>query len=607
MRNISTLLLLLAFLSSNAQLDGSPDPAFGANGLVATLDAGPTAYHTRQKVIITTNGKILQSFLSAVNSSSPDFGIARYNADGTLDRSFGNNGMVRTDFGGTDLPGTMAVQKDGKIVLAGRSIAPDLSETFAVARYNSNGTPDSSFHGDGKLTTTIGISGSAFAGCLQDNGKIVVGGYVRTGGFLSFALVRYNTDGTPDNSFGSNGIVITDMTAAVDGSDVIQAIALQPDGRIIAAGYSNNAGMTGPLTMDFAVARYNSNGTPDNSFGNDGKVITSIEGFTAGIKSLVVQPDGKIIAAGSGDGNNGSDMVLVRYLATGELDNSFHGDGIAITNTGNGRNEEIHDIILQPNGKILAAGYTDYGYATDHDFIVARYNTDGSPDGSFGAGGMRIIDFGHNDTGASLALQDGTRLVVSGTSANRLALARLLNAAIILPVSLTTFTGEKRGGSVYLAWQTVSERSTDAFELERSADGVNFTPIGTVAASGNSSSIRDYSFTDAHPLNTNFYRLRIINSDRSANYSRIVTVRFGSAAITLQAFPNPVKNSLNLQFAAPAGQVKVQVLDVSGRTVKMIELKSTGSVLTTSIDMSGFRPGAYIIRVNGESIRVVKE
>ncbi|HEY0068086.1 MAG TPA: T9SS type A sorting domain-containing protein [Flavisolibacter sp.] len=606
MRNIFTLLLLLAVLSSNAQLDGSPDPGFGTHGLVATLDAGPTAYHTRQKVILTGNGKILQSFLSAVNSSSPDFGIARYNRDGTLDGSFGTNGMVRTDFGGTDIPGTMAVQKDGKIVLVGRSIAPDLSETFAVARYNSNGTPDSSFDGDGRLTTSIGISGSGFAGCLQDDGKIVVGGYVRSGGYLSFALVRFNTDGTPDNTFGSNGIVITDMADAVDGWDEIQAIALQPDGRIVAAGYTNNAGMAGPLTMDFAIARYNADGTPDDSFGDHGKVITPVEGFSTEIKSLIVQPDGKIIAAGSGHGN-GSDMVLVRYTASGGLDNSFNGNGIVITNTVNDRSEEIHDMVLQPDGKILAAGYTDYGYATDHDFMVVRYNTNGTLDGSFGTGGIRIIDFGHNDTGASLALQDGSRLIVSGTSANRLALVRLLNSAIILPVSLTTFTAEKRGSSVQLTWQTASEISAGFFELERSADGVNFTSIGTVAASGNSSSVRNYSFTDAQPFNTNFYRLRIINSDRSANYSRIVTVRFGSAGITLQAFPNPVKNSLNIQFTAPAGQVKLQVLDVSGRMMKMIELKSTGSALTTSIDMSGFRPGAYVIRMNEQSIRVVKE
>jgi uncharacterized delta-60 repeat protein len=555
---------------------------------------------------MTGNGKILQSFLSMVNSSSSDFGIARYNPDGTLDASFGTNGMVRTDFGGKDIPGTMCVQKDGKIVLAGRSIAPDLSETFAVARYNSNGTPDSSFDGDGRLTTTIGISGSGFAGCIQANGKILVGGYVRTGGYLNFALVRYNTDGTQDNSFGSNGIVITDMMNTVDGWDVIQAVTLQPDGRIVAAGYTNNAGMGTPLTMDFAIARYNTDGTPDNSFGGDGKVVTSVEGYSTEIKSLFVQPDGKIIAAGSGHGNS-TDMVLVRYTADGRLDNSFDNDGIVITNTSNDRDEEIHDIILQPNGKILAAGYTDYGYATDHDFMVLRYNADGSLDGSFGSGGIRIIDFGNSDTGASLAFQDGNSLIVSGTSGNRLALARLLNSAIVLPVSLTTFTAEKKGSSVHLTWQTVSERSTDAFDIERSADGVNFTSIGTISASGNSSSARNYSFTDAQPLNTNFYRLRIVNSDRSANYSRIVTVRFGSAAITLQAFPNPVRNSLNLQFTAPAGQVRVQVLDVSGRMVKMIGLRSTGSVLTTSIDMSGFRPGAYVIRVNEESIRVVKE
>jgi uncharacterized delta-60 repeat protein len=600
MRNIFTPLLLLSFIAANAQ-DGAPDPSFGTNGLVSTYPNG-NVNPDRQKVTVVSGDKIYQCY-SVSNGTNNDFGLVRYNSDGTLDNTFDGDGIVRTDFGGDDGATSMFIQADGKIVVAGYSIVSGTG-VFAVARYNTNGSLDNTFDTDGKVTTAIGTDDAAYSVSIQSNGRIVVGGRARIGTNYVFALTRYTTTGLLDNTFDTDGRVVTDIGNAA-GVDAVYSLVVQNDSRIVAAGSS----FDGTSITYFALARYNTNGSLDNTFEYDGTVLTSLtaNGNDAAY-AVTVQTDGKIIAAGSSFNGSNFDMGLVRYTSTGFLDNSFDGDGRVITNLPHNGSEEINAIGQQSNGKILVAGYTDYGFSTQRDFVAARYNADGSLDGSFGtSAGYTIIDFGGDDVGYSLDSQ-GLNLIVGGTSGTSLAIARLLNSSMILPVSLTTFTAEKSGSGVKLGWETVNERETDAFEVERSADGVNFTSIGTVTASGNSSSVRNYTFTDAQPLqNINFYRLKIVNSDRSVNYSRIVTVRFGSAAITLQAFPNPVKNSLNLQFTVPAGQVKVQVLDVSGRMVKMIELKSAGTALTTSIDMSGFRPGAYIIRVNEQSIKVMKD
>ncbi|HEY0110736.1 MAG TPA: delta-60 repeat domain-containing protein, partial [Fibrella sp.] len=532
MRNIFTPLLLLSFIATNAQ-DGTLDPSFGTGGLVSTYPNG-NVNPDRQKVTVVSGDKIYQCY-SVSNGTNNDFGLVRYNSDGTLDNTFDGDGIVRTDFGGDDGATSMFVQADGKIVVAGYSIVGG-NGVFAVARYNTNGSLDNTFDTDGRVTTAIGTDDAAYSVSLQSDGRIVVGGRSRFGTNYVFSLVRYNTNGSLDNTFDTDGRVTTDIGVA-SGVDAVYSIAIQNDGRIVAAGSSFN----GTSITYFALARYNTNGSLDNTFEYDGTVLTSLtaNGNDAAY-AVTIQTDGRIIAAGSAYNGTNFDLGLVRYTSTGFLDNSFDGDGRVITNLPHNGSEEINAIGQQSNGKILVAGYTDYGFSTQRDFVVARYNADGSPDGSFGSGGHTIIDFGGDDIGYSLDSQ-GLNLIVGGTSGTSLAIARLLNSSMILPVSLTTFTAEKRGSGVQLTWETVNERQTDAFEIERSADGVNFTSIGTVTASGNSSSVRNYTFTDAQPLQSiNFYRLKIVNSDRSVNYSRIVTVRFSGAAITLQAFPNPV-------------------------------------------------------------------
>ncbi len=226
---------------------------------------------------------------------------------GHLRRPFGPTGIVTTDFTGptSDRGGDVAIQADGKIVVVGSA-----GRQFALARYNSGGSLDTSFDGDGKVTTNFG--GFAFASgvALQPDGKIVaVGG---SGG--NFALARYNSNGSLDTNFDGDGKVLTDF----GGSESARAVAIQPNGKIVAAGGSFSFAT---FTQSFALARYNPNGSLDPSFDTDGKVTTALGGFARGV---AVRPDDKIVAAGTtfNPATSTTDFTVVRYNRDGSLDGS---------------------------------------------------------------------------------------------------------------------------------------------------------------------------------------------------------------------------------------------------------------------------------------------
>jgi len=218
-----------------------------------TTDFGGSDYGF--SVALQPDGKIV-----VAGYAGGDFALARYNSDGALDTSFGSGGKVTTDFGGSYHPDgfSVALQPDGKIVVAGYA-----GGDFALARYNSDGALDTSFGSGGKVTTDFGGSDAGYSVALQPDGKIVVAGYAG----LDFALARYNSDGALDTSFGTGGKVTTDFSG---GRDVGYSVALQPDGKIVVAGYAG---------VDFALARYNSDGALDTSFGSGGKVTTDFRRF----------------------------------------------------------------------------------------------------------------------------------------------------------------------------------------------------------------------------------------------------------------------------------------------------------------------------------------
>lgn len=333
---------------------------------------------------------------------------------GDLDASFGSGGRVTTDLGGFDIVYAMTIQNDGKIITAGTA-----GLQFALARYNADGSLDTEFGEAGKVKTDFYPLGAqfevAYAVALQPDGKIVAAGY---GGDssrgLDFALARYNSDGTLDKSFGDRGKVVTEFRS-FNSTEFIQAIGIQSDGRIVAVGGASSPGFG--LNQVFGVARYNTDGSIDPTFGTGGK--TSVTFFNNSSinempRAVAFQPDGKIVVAGFASSYFG----IARFNSDGSLDTGFGNGGKVITDFENGGDEAIA-ISLQSDGHMLVAGRSTHSVA-DEDLAVARYNPDGTLDTNFGVGGMLRADFFPTGTGISreglnsIIFQDDQKIIAAG-------------------------------------------------------------------------------------------------------------------------------------------------------------------------------------------------
>ncbi|MDE2180609.1 MAG: hypothetical protein KGJ40_07160, partial [candidate division NC10 bacterium] len=416
------LIFLITLIVRPAQAaDGDLDPTFGAGGTVTT-DFSSSSSDWAFALILQPDGKLV-----AAGRSSYNFALTRYNANGTLDTSFGSGGKVTTDFGFKDTAFALILQPDGKLVAAGTSAqfgGNSNTDRFALARYNADGSLDPSFGGGGTVTT--GFEGTtlddAFALILQPDGKLVAAG----SSGLTFALARYNADGSLDPGFGSGGKVLTD----VGWPNGAFALILQPDGRLVAAGIGSTGGT--------ALVRYTANGTLDPSFGSGGTVTTDVPAY--GARALILQPDGKLVAAGSLDNN----FALARYnAADGSLDTSFGGGGTVMTDFGDA--DGAFALVLQPDGKLVAAGHTNAGGAWH--FALARYNANGTLDPSFGSGGTvaTVFDPSYWGEPQALVLQPDGKLVaagywITGRGGYDFALARYIGGG-----GLTTLTVTKAG------------------------------------------------------------------------------------------------------------------------------------------------------------------
>jgi serralysin len=232
--------------------------AMAAQAQAAPADFGGSFANTGRSILIQPGGKVL-----VVGRSGNDFGLARYTADGALDKTFSGDGKLHTDFSKrADVARAVVVQTDGKILVAGNS-----GKDFALARYTADGTLDQSFSSDGKLTTDFaGGSDDGRSMVVQTDGKIVVVGRSRK----NFALARYNTDGTLDHSFSGDGKQTTDFAHRADSA---RAVSVRTDGRILVAGRSGKA---------LALARYTAGGKLDLSFSHDGKLTSFIGGSDDG-------------------------------------------------------------------------------------------------------------------------------------------------------------------------------------------------------------------------------------------------------------------------------------------------------------------------------------
>jgi uncharacterized delta-60 repeat protein len=414
--------LVLVSAAPVAAAPGQLDMSFGASGTVVT--EFPASYSgARAVALLPGGGMVAAGFAHANDSVISDFALAQYDAGGALDTAFGIGGRVRTDFGGRyDDALAVFVQPNGKIVVAGTS-ADSSGSDMAVARYNRNGTPDTSFDGDGMALVDFGNESSARAVALQRDGKLVLAGWaLHTDGTSccssDFALVRLTGSGAMDSSFGDRGRVLTDFLPGTDnGYDAAFAVAVQPDGRIVAAG----AGVSGGASVDFAISRYRDDGSLDPTFSRDGRAVSDFAGYPDEIRALAIDARGRVVAGGQvcgfpGNSDEVCDFGLARYTQRGVLDEHFGHHGKVRTDLGADVSEGIRGVVVQRDGRIVAAGETRG--AGGEDVGLVRYRAGGRLDRSFGSDGIVTTPVSSStDEVGGLKLEADGRLVVAGTAA----------------------------------------------------------------------------------------------------------------------------------------------------------------------------------------------
>ncbi len=536
-------------------------------------------------IAVQADGKIL-----VAGSYSGSVALVKYNTDGSLDLSFNGTGRVVTSIPSRfSYASEMVLQRDGKIVVAG-GVFDATGGDFLLIRYNADGSLDLTFNSTGMVTTSFGpFEDYALAVALQSDGKIVAAGVANNARDRDFAAARYNTDGSLDLGFNGTGKIVT--TFYTYSYEEVTGLAVQPDGKIVLAGQSQEIAY-----YSFALARFNTDGSYDMSFDGDGKLMTPTS-YNEEIRDITIQPDSKIVVCGARIIPEGVGFALNRYNTDGSLDNTFDGDGKVHTLPGLGR-----AIAIQNDGKIVAAGIA--GGSQGYDFILFRYKTDGSIDMSFGPGGTVRTSFSAGDDACSAMKLFSNRIYVVGYSSAdginyNIALAAYKNDALPLPLYLISFDAVINGTSVVCKWQTEDELNTSHFNVERSNDGINFISTGKVYALG-ASTRQPYNFTDNLPAgnlqgSNIYYRLQVNDKDGKFTYSPIVNIAIKNKH-QFTVWPNPASSYL---YVKGDGLQHVEIVDNTGKLVF-----SKKSRAGNPIDVSQLAKGMFTIKLTNKQKEV---
>lgn len=407
-RKFLTILILFFINSINAQSDGTLDTSFGTNGKV-TSDIYGFADEING-LAIQSDGKVLAAGFCRTSVDNQDFCVTRYNVDGTLDTSFGTNGVVSLDIrdGNTkdDVAVAVLIQSDDKIVLAGYTDANSSTSPyyFALVRLNSDGSKDNSYATDGVLTFSFGDDAKAYNAIIQDDNKVLIVGELEGDSSKKklFAVARIDATGSLDTEFSVDGKQTVNIG---DSYDEAHAVAIESDKKIFIAGRGEN---------HMSIVKLTESGDLDTSFNTNGIVTTDIDGTEDGFRAVLPLDDDKILGIGvTYRGSNDRDLALIKYNVDGTIDTTFGTDGIIYTDIDNGSEDIVQSAILQKNGKYLVSGSL-YSNGTSYSFII-RYNSDGTLDTSFSSDGKVIVSYGSSFHSAkSIILQDDGKVLIGG-------------------------------------------------------------------------------------------------------------------------------------------------------------------------------------------------
>jgi uncharacterized delta-60 repeat protein len=423
-----------------------------------------------------------------------------YAAPGDIDTSFGNEGIVSTEIISSDV----SIDTKGRIVIAG--FLQDDVEKCALARFNKNGNIDENFGTNGIVSINFSDKNCKLYSVISDKNKIIAGGFVGK----DFILIKLNENGSVDTDFGMDGIVVTNVSGNSE-SDVIYDIALQSDGKIVAAGFSNN---------DYALVRYSKTGSLDFSFGNNGIVKNKFKEndttYNSIINSIDIQSDGKIIVGGNATVTIPSFgtftyFALSKLNSDGTIDTNFGIDGTIITHFPDENflsknkinldfptiSNAVHKVLIQPDSNILAAGFNNDKIA------IVRYKNNGSIDKTFGNNGFVIKDFDKNlDLVKDMTLQDDGKIIVGGSSNNNFLIMRFnsdgqLDAQSIHLLNKTAMSeifGKTFGENGYyisdIDNSTTGKSEINAISLQRDGKIITVGPVQSNNFQGNSAIVR---------------------------------------------------------------------------------------------------------------------
>jgi uncharacterized delta-60 repeat protein/uncharacterized repeat protein (TIGR01451 family) len=555
-RPVATLLIVAVFISSSLLLRveaaaGDLDLTFGNGGKVVTDWGGESGAHD---VGIQADGKIV-----VVGGSSQDFAIARYTPDGMLDSSFGSGGKALTDFEPYwAFAQAVAIQANGKIVVGGvRGIHIDTQSTnhFALARYNTDGSLDTTFGSGGIVVTAFSDNDTILDLAIQSDGRIIAVGWtvINFNHVNDLAVLRYHANGSVDTSFGSGGIVAMDFFGNFDGAF---SVVVQPDGDILVAGATdtNPTPLSSNENHDFLLLRFNANGSLDTAFGTGGKVITDFFGKNDVARSLALQPDGRILLGGGANNGSFSSFALARYNANGSPDTAFGNNGKQFANFIPLISSDGFDMTLLPNGKIVMVGKNEV--SDNVDFMLARFSADGSLD-SLGSGNYVLTDFsGDYDSPGALTLYGNDQIIAIGSTrigTYDFALARYLgdeaptaaNLSVMMSTSLSTnfitytITVSNYGPdpSYYLTLKDTIPANTTFQSLSVPSGWVVFSKPA-VGQSG-TISVSKSKMADPHPPFTSTATFTLVVRVNAGMHNTMITNRAAvTSSFTADPYPN---------------------------------------------------------------------
>ncbi len=606
MKTITFLLITSLFFSDAFTQPGTLDETFGNNGktLIQT-----SVTRINYASALQRNGKIVSAGTD-LQLVGGGFLLTRYLSNGNVDTSFGTNGQVVTDFNHKFQEiFAIAIQTDNKIVAAGHYFDKNFDDgegneitdwNILIARYLPDGTLDAAFGESGKIEVDFDKIEEAFALVLQDDGKILVGGYSANPFgqplelFKDFLILRYMPDGKTDASFGDEGKVVTGLNNSQD--EVVNALALQNDGRIVAGGRSGRDG--NDVSPKFALARYLPDGSMDASFGHNGMVITDYGPNAEEIHDILLQKDGKIIAAGVANRffTNGN-MALVRYNEDGSTDANFGSAGkvtIKFNNYSEGKS-----VLLQSNSKIIITGNAYTSFHATSDFALARCLPDGKLDSSFGINGKVVTDLQLYDDANSSVLQPDGKIVLTGLSSfdespNYFSLVRYIgdkteNALITKIKSWLSSEG--------LAWYSTNNSSVNYYSIQSSSNGTIFTEQKRVSAKAAShqptansqQQVYNYAVSNAQP--STYYRIAAVNKNGSTVYSDVVYYNGNNSLV--KVYPNPVKDVLHVEGLSAGNKTTLTIINSQGNVLRKVIANGT----SYELNVSTLKQGTYYLQV----------